>query len=128
MTTPKDEDMLGALERFHADLESYESLLDHLSSGKTILSHNLEERDKLRETLVQKSGDLKRIIIELTAKQYVGNTMRGRIDIWSEAFDTTPYSRYKVALFFCINAVNEAIGRLESDIQRGIRNEQGDLM
>ncbi len=90
--------MLGALERFHADLESYESLLDHLSSGKTILSHNLEERDKLRETLVQKSGDLKRIIIELTAKQYVGNAMSGHFDIWSEAFDTTAYSKYKVAL------------------------------
>ncbi len=52
MTTPEYEDMLGALERFHAELESYESLLDHLSSGKTILSHKLEERDKLRETLV----------------------------------------------------------------------------
>ncbi len=77
---------------------------------------------------MQKSGDLKRIIIELTAKQYVGNTVDGSFDIWSEAFDTTPYSKYRVALFYCINAVNEAIGRLESDIQRGIRNEQGDLM
>jgi hypothetical protein len=128
MTTTKYENILHELEQFHTELKSYESLLHHLISGKTILGHKLEERDKLREILVRRSGALKRVIIELTAKQYAGNTMSGRIDIWSEAFNTTAFSKNKVALFFCINAVNEAIGRLESDIQRGIRDEQGDLI
>jgi len=128
MTASKHKNLLSVLELFCNELKSYKSLLEHLDESKMIMGHELRERDELQESLVRKTGALKRTIIELTSKQYM-SLFEKTYDIWSEAFNPPPYlPRQKSALNFCINATNEAIGKLESDIEMGIRDNQGNVI
>ncbi len=132
MTTVNNVNILNALEQFYTELKSYKSLQDRLFSEKTILGHWIRERDELRENLVRTTGMLKEIIIALTGKQYfVQNDTQ--YDMWNEAFNQVlstpvPSATNIIAVTFCADSTNEATGRLESDIQKGIRDEQGDLI
>ncbi len=130
MAASKHKNLLSALKQFHNELKSYKSLLDHLAESKMILGHETRDRDKLRERLVRKTGVLKERIIELTDKQYFVQFM-SKYDMWNEAFNPAsflPSPSNRTALAFCITTTNEAIGKLESDIQLGIRDEQGKMI
>lgn len=130
MTTSKRKNLLSALEQYYNDLKSYSDILKHLTESKTIMGHETRDRDKLRESLVRKTGVLKERIIEVTGKQYYEQFM-STYDMWNEAFNPAsflPTPSNRTALAFCINATNEAIGKLESDIRLGIRDKQGNLI
>lgn len=117
--------IINQLKNFHKELRSYERLLDK----ETQLSEAQRRyKESLRERLIRRSGALKELLIDLTGKQYYVSALKGRIDIWDEAFYTVAFSRASDALKFCINAVNQAIGKLELYIQMGIRDEQGNLI
>jgi predicted nucleotide-binding protein len=106
--------IIGELKKFHNELRSYKSLLDHLAESKIILGHETNDRDKLRERLVRRSGRLKPIIIKLTKKQYI--TRAGITwDMWDMGLDPYPsLPENEVSLARCIDATNEAIGKLET--------------
>lgn len=72
-----------------------------------------EVKEELREKLIRKSGALSSKIIELTGKQYLFQFMT-KYDMWVAAFN--PHmQRQRVALDFCIDATNEAIGKLQAE-------------
>lgn len=72
-----------------------------------------ELKEELREKLVRKSGALSGKIIELTGKQYFTQAMT-KYDMWVAAFNPL-INRQETALAFCIDAVNEAIGKLKAE-------------
>ncbi len=85
-----------------------------------------EVKEEIREGLIRKSGALKDKIIELTGKQYFVQFMT-KYNMWDAAFNPL-IQRQKTALNFCIDAVNEAIGKLADDIKQGFRDEQGNII
>jgi len=74
-----------------------------------------ELKEKLREELVRKSGYLKPKIAKLTGKEKLEKW--GRVyDIWSTGLASNPSAQVNIdALNFCIDATNEAIGKLEAE-------------
>ena len=72
-----------------------------------------ELKEQLREELVRKSGALKDKIIKLTDQQYFTQNL-SQYDMWIAAFNPL-MNVQNTALVFCINATNEAIGKLEAE-------------
>jgi uncharacterized protein (TIGR02391 family) len=120
-------DTLNDLKQFYSELKTYKDTLEHLAKSTMILGHEIRERDELREKLVRRSGRLKPIIIKLTKKQYIS---RARItwDMWDMGLDPYPsLPENEISLAHCIDATNEAIGKLTDDIAKGIRDKEGNL-
>jgi len=131
--------ILDELRTFHTELKSYKRLLEceeQPLGKKPIMGINWDhpeaqkrDRDSLREKLVRKTGALKKIIVEVTGKQYIKLpvSIPGSInDMWDEAFNPRSFSSdILAALDYCITTTNEAIGKLEDDINKGLRDEQG---
>jgi len=113
------------LKDFHKKLKSYGRLLD---PDRQLSEAQKRYRDSLREILQRKIGNHKDIITQLTGKQFYkqfGTTG----EIWAEGLRTSGYlSSMRFALTMCIDVTNEAIGKLESDIERGIRDVEGNLI
>ncbi len=128
MALSKSSGLVSELESFLKELKSYQGLLEYLRESKTILGQELRERDELRERLVRESGKLRQIIAELTGKQSIEQL--GRVyDVWSTGLTAHPSAPINTfSLDACIDATNEAIGKLESDIRMGIRDVQGNLI
>lgn len=90
-----------------------------------------EVKEEIRENLVRKKGALSYKVIELTGSQYFTQGL-SKYDMWKAALNPRigrPGSTQTVALDFCIDAVNTAIGKLENDIEKGKRDkETGELI
>jgi predicted nucleotide-binding protein len=123
--------ILKALNKLYKDLKNYKNLTEYLSENNPIMGHKIKERDKLREKLIRNTSILKKLIIELTGKQLMNQNMN-TYDIWDEAFNPTsqlPTSLNRNAINFCIDATNEAIGKLKVAIKKGTRDkETGELI
>lgn len=120
MNEAEKQKIIGELEDFYKELKSYKRLLN--------LKGRLSDKDRLREILVRKAGALKPIIIELTGKEYISRFGMAH-NIWDVGLTAHRISDIcDVALDYCIDAVNEAIGKLESDIKTGIRDKQGNVI
>ena len=116
MNEAEKQKIIDELKTLYEELKSYKRLLN--------LKGRLSDKDKLRETLVRKVGALKTIVIELTGKEYISRFGMTH-NIWDVGLTAHRISDIcNVALDYCIDSVNEAIGRLESDIKRGIRDKQ----
>ena len=103
---------IDELKDFYKKLKAYKR---YLSSPKQISEAQKRYRDSLREKLVNKIGILKPIIVELTSKQYYKQL--GRVqDFWDEGLSASGYPpSVLTSLDFCIDATNEAIGKLEAE-------------
>lgn len=104
--------IVSELKVFCKELKSYKRLLD----PKRELSESQKRyRESLREGLVRKTGKLKGTIIQLTDKQFY--TQFGRTsDFWAEGLSSSGYVPVVLtSLGFCIDATNEAMGKLESE-------------
>ncbi|HEY54952.1 MAG TPA: nucleotide-binding protein [Dehalococcoidia bacterium] len=110
------------------DAQEKYNLLEELKEflkGLKKLKRHLENKDdisllkpgivsKLREELVYKVGRLKETIIQLTGKQFYTQFGSTR-EFWSEGLSSSGYRPVVLtSLGFCIDATNEAIGKLES--------------
>lgn len=117
---PEDRDILDELKTLYGELKSYKRLLN--------LKGRLSDKDSLRETLVHKIGALKGVITELTQKQYY--TRFGQVrEIWADGLSPSDYLPSKLTgLDYCIDATNEAIGRLKADIEMNVRDKQGNVI
>ena len=111
MNEAEKQRIISELKDFYKKLKSYNR---YVCSGEQLSQVQMRYRDSLREKLVRQSGALKGKIIELTGRQYAGSRLKVKFDIWSEAFNTTAMSEDRFALACCIDATNEAIGRLQS--------------
>ena len=112
MTTLQNKDKLDRLIVFHKELKSYQR---SLQSKKELSAAQLRYRESLREKLVHKVGSLKTVVIELTGKEHIQRF--GMVyNIWDVSLSPHRISNIcDVALDYCIDAVNEAIGKLEAD-------------
>lgn len=110
MNEAEKQKIIGELKDFYKKLKSYERYLD---PNRILLDTQKRYRDSLRESLVRRSGRLKPIIIKLTKKQYI--TRAGITwDMWDMGLDPYPsLPENEVSLARCIDATNEAIGKLE---------------
>jgi predicted nucleotide-binding protein len=70
--------------------------------------------ESLRQSLVRKAGVLKAVVADLTRKQHYVQFGQTR-EIWNTALSASVYIGDRLtALGFCMDAANEAIGKLES--------------
>ncbi len=91
------------------ELKEYKKFLDTRDSELS------EKHDELREKLARRIGGLKDKIVHLTNRQLVTQFYR-TYDIWDTAVSSTaPLPSQKTALKLCIDAINEAIGKLEKE-------------
>ncbi len=109
MTESEKQRTLSELKDFYKKLKSYNR---YVRSEEQLSQVQIRYRDSLREKLVRQSGALKDKIIELTGAEHFVHRQT-KYSIWSEAFNLASWEQ-TTALGFCINATNEAIGKLES--------------
>ena len=119
--------IVDGLSSFYSDLKLYQARMEQLTNNRMIAGYWVREKNETREKLVREIGAYKHIVIELTEKQYFTiNT--SKYDMWDEAFNPSsefPTPSNLAATAFCLDAVNEAIGKLEHDIESGTRDERG---
>lgn len=110
------------LTTFLKDLEEFKR---RLKQGHDISLLHKGVTKALREKLVRKAGTLRQTVIELTGKEHVSR-FGMTYNIWDVGLTAHRESDIcDVALDYCIDTVNEAIGKLESDIEMGVRDKQG---
>jgi predicted nucleotide-binding protein len=125
MEMGNESNLLTELETLRKELKSYKKIL---YSEKELSDSQKRYRESLREKLVEKSGALRQTIENLTHKQFIKLPMTGEVTtMWAEGLSTFPSTYRSNSLNICIDATNEAIGKLKSDIKNGIRDEQGNL-
>ena len=125
MKEPKNSSVISELETFLTKLKSYRR---YVEPNRLLMDTQKRYRDSLRDEIVRISGALKALVIELTGRESIRQLDIVHI-IWDvgltahRLFDVS-----NVALDSCIDAVNEAIGKLTDDINNGVRDKKGNLI
>jgi uncharacterized protein (TIGR02391 family) len=122
--------MLKRLSVFHVKLKEYQGFrITYANKG--LARKQIEEMMSLRERLVGERGLLEPLITELTGKatiQTVGKGPEFSYNMWSAALDIRFTNRVAHALQVCIDTVNQALRKFESEIESGARDKQGNLV
>ncbi len=83
--------------------------------------------ESFRERLLRKKGKFEVIITNLGISPIMETVGKGPdyyYNMWNEALKKEPDARAVKALTFCIDSTIEAIGKLEDDINKGIRDKE----
>jgi predicted nucleotide-binding protein len=113
--------IIDELKNINKKLKTYQR---YIANTEKLTEAQERYRDRLKEELTRRVSSQKELIIELTQMQFAsrfGHTF----DVWREAFNTTAFSDDYTSLTFCIQAINEAIGKLESEMTVGKRTQSG---
>lgn len=103
---------LAQLTDFLGKLKSYDSYVH----ATTLTDDQTRNGQTLREELVRKCGELKELIVGLTRRQYYTQLWQTH-DMWVTALAREAYPPdMRTALGKCIDATNEAIGKLTISI------------
>lgn len=107
--------------------EQYQSafLQEELTEAET------QTMASIRGELIKDCGRLKPIIIELTGKEHVRLVERGQeheFDMFFLGLGSFISPQVHQTLRYCIDVTNSAIGRLEPDVEMGIRDKQGKVL
>ena len=131
MSLVQGKNLLEELTLFFEELKSYQWYQVNYWS-KRLSKSQIKDMKDLRDMLVRKAGAFKSIIVELTGKEYLTRfkgEQEQKLDMWFLGLSQLPSSRTHVeALSFCIDVTNQAIGKLQSDIEMGLRDKQGNLV
>lgn len=125
-----EKSIIKELEIFMEEIRSYYRYRKKMKQG-AFTSKELDQVAELRQTLIRKSGKYKNIIAETTGKENIPiivNSKEYITDIWSTGLFANPTVRTPIALEYCVSSVGQAIGKLEDDIDKGLRDEQGNLI
>jgi hypothetical protein len=111
MNEGEKQKLIVELKDFYKELKSYKKQLD---TEEELSEPQKRYRESLRERLIRKVGTLKTVVIGLTGKEYI--TRLGQtFDMWEVGLTSHRISGIcNVALDYCIDAANEAIGKLET--------------
>lgn len=127
MNMPKRTDRVSELENLYNNLIKYHTfLLKHLGDSKLAK----DEKEKAADLLLniqRKVGYLGKLINELTGLEKV-DVGGKEYDMWVIALKIPPDKLAFSALGHCIQVTNRAIGKLRDDIDRGIRDKQGNII
>jgi hypothetical protein len=124
-------DLISKLQLFYTDLKSYQARFEHLRDSKMILGHWIREKDELREKLVREAGELSIHISELTGANTINIYELERtcsVDMWELGLRPTIDTKTSEALILCVDYTNRAIGKLKDDINKGVRDKQGNIL
>lgn len=131
MSLVQGKNLLEELTLFFEELKSYQWYQANYWS-KRLSKSQIKDKEDLRDMLVRKAGAFKSIIVELTGKEYLTRfkgEQEQKLDMWFLGLSQLPSSRTHIeALSFCIDVTNQAIGKLGSDIEMGMRDKQGNLV
>ena len=118
MDEKKKQEIINELKVFYKELKAYKRRFD---SEKQPTEAQKKYTQSLREQLVRKAGKLKYTIVQLTGLQHYSQF--GRIqDFWAEGLSSDGYPpAISTSLSFCIDAANEAIGKIESTTFTGLQ-------
>jgi len=122
--------IINELENFQNELAYYHRLIQ-LSRKGTISQAGKKNLSDLYGILLQKVGQFKGLIIEITGMNVVTipvNYKELKTDIWAVSFQLPTVVRTPIAINYCITAVGQTIGKLKDDILAGERDEQGKLI
>ncbi len=126
MATEKPE-ILSDLETFLQEIEYYRY------SRLPIVAEGLPRRQvayigNLRNKLLRDLGKYRLLITELIGIEEPQISQRGNLhssDLWLKGLELEFDYTAAQALDFCIDIINVAIGKLEDDIEKGLRDKQG---
>ena len=102
--------IIDELKNMNKKLKTYQR---YIANSEKLTETQKRYRDRLKEELTRRISSQKELIIELTQMQYASR-FGHKFDVWREAFNTTSFSNDYASLTLCIQAINEAIGILES--------------
>jgi predicted nucleotide-binding protein len=120
------------LETFLQELKEYQ-YCRLLQANNKATRAQIANANNLRDKLLRDAGRFRSLIAELTGKEKVKVTRlkNGReyeYDLWFTALKQLFNLRAADAISYCIDVTSAAIGRLESDIKKGIRDTQGNVI
>lgn len=127
MVSSKDQSILSKLSHFSLGLKEYEAYRI-ISRTKGITKQQTREMMSLRERLIREVGKFGPLISELTGKEKIRTVGKGdeySYDMWAAALRIEFNKTALDALRICIDYTDRAIGKLELDINEGIRDRQG---
>jgi len=126
----KDQGILGKLASFSLGLKQYEAYrIIHANKG--LKQQEYREMMSLRERLNREVGRFGPLVSELTGKEKIKTVGKGdehSYDMWAAALRIEFNKTALNALRICIDYTGRAIGKLESDINEGVRDKQGKLI
>lgn len=118
--------IIQQLENFSSEIATYQYLQrrEHLSPENTKLMTNL------RFDALKGVGKFKLLITEITGKEMITVQPKNSrppysIDVWMTALKFDYDKRADNCISRCLDLITITVGRLEEDIKKGIRDEQG---
>jgi len=126
----ENDSLISRLAEFYRNLYNYQSYRI-VKKAKGLSEKQYREMMDLREWLVQEYGALGTFITETTGIETVPIVIGDKeypTHIWTVGLLADPVKRTPTALGICIDTVNQAIGKLKNDIERGVRDSQGNLI
>lgn len=123
--------MISRLETFLNDLIEFSNILPQVIAVQRPKKETSEKANKLRLQLLEDSGKYKNLIVELTDTPMTlikANGTDTKKDRWVIALRSDRNSTAETALRRSIDITRQAIGRLKSDIDQGIRDKNGKLV
>lgn len=125
----KDQGISIKLAAFSLGLKEYEAYRI-IKATKGLKQQEYREMMSLRERLNRETGKFSPLVTELTGKEKIKTVGKGdeySYDMWAAALRIEFNKTALNALRICIDYTDRAIGKLESDIEMGIRDKQGKL-
>ena len=123
----KQKDKASELNDFYLQLIEYTGLLERLLNKKRLTNKQQDRVAELFETICLQIGRNGSLIVELTGIERIAVGDK-ECDMWTLATRLIPDKLTLNALEYCIPATKRAIGQLQEDIQRGVRDKQGKLI
>ena len=130
MVSSKDQSILSKLSHFSLGLKEYEAYRI-ISKTKGITKQQTIEMMSLRERLLREVGKFGSLVTELTGKERIGPLGKGpeySYDMWAASLAPDFGPKSLNALKICVDYTDRAIGKLDDDIERGIRDKQGNVI
>lgn len=129
MVSHENINIITKLEDFLKELTVYHGLQRQLIKGKRPNENELRLVTGLRSTLLRKLGEFKSVITDEDKKENMRvfwiSGKESSYDIWNTGLKFDFDWLASQALDYCKDATDMAIGKLTDDINKGIRDEQG---
>ena len=127
-----DKNIIQELENFLKELAMYHYLQRKRVKSEHLAPDELRLVTRLRSTLLRKSGEFKSVITDEDRKENMRtfwiDGKESLYDIWNTGLKFDFDWLASEALDYCKDATDVAIGKLESDIKKGKRDKQGNLI
>lgn len=127
-----DKNIIQELEDFLKELAMYHYLQRKQVKSEHLTPDELRLVTRLRSTLLRKSGEFKSVITDEDRKENMRtfwiDGKESLYDIWNTGLKFDFDWLASEALDYCKDATDVAIGKLESDIKKGKRDKQGNLI